>query len=184
MHSGRFEPLPISRSASAAGLDDRRVDRRTFVRALAAFGVGGLGLGAVAGRALPGSAAAGRGRVAGEPEVAPDLAWALSMVERSDLDLVEAAGDLEMVCARHRGDRRLVAVFDRMLEAALWSTAAQAPVLDVAGACAIRCLGRLGVGQLALERSDAIAAGGERPLTAAALDVARRRAAGRPPEGR
>jgi hypothetical protein len=71
-----------------------------------------------------------------------------------------------------------------MLEAALWSTAAPAPVLDVAGACAIRCLGRLGVARFAIERGDAIAAEPGRPLTAAALDVARARAAGRPAEGR
>jgi len=98
------------------------------------------------------------------------LAWALAMAEASDTELVLASGDLEMVSAQHRREVRLVPVFERLFDITLGQDLEHA---DVAGACAVRSLARLGQPQLALRRQGALA-GLLRPETHMALDTVRR----------
>ncbi len=98
------------------------------------------------------------------------LAWALAMGAASDTELVLASGDLEMVSAQHRREVRLVPVFERLLDITLGRDLEHA---DVAGACAVRSLARLGQPQLALRRQEALT-GLVRPETHMALDSVRR----------
>lgn len=189
MHSGRFQtsvdPSHGAPSARRAVLDEPVLSRRHLAGALLC-----LGAGAVAGfRFRAGPTAADDTRAGPGTEDPPtrraDLAWALSMAARSDRDLLEAAGDLEMVGVRHRDDRRLIAVFDRLLDAALGSTDVDLLVLDVAGACAVRSLGRLGADALVEARAaDLLAVLGGRPRTREAFDHAARRRGRRPSERR
>ncbi len=98
------------------------------------------------------------------------LAWALAMGAASDTELVLASGDLEMISAQHRREVRLVPVFERLLDITLGQNLEHA---DVAGACAVRSLARLGQPQLALRRQEALT-GLVRPETRMALDSVRR----------
>jgi hypothetical protein len=99
------------------------------------------------------------------------LAWALAMRDASDSELVSASGDLEMVSAKHRREKRLVPVFERLLDITLRQDLDHA---DVAGACAVRSLARLGYPNLALRRQAALT-GLLRPETQMAFDSLRRR---------
>lgn len=99
------------------------------------------------------------------------LAWALAMKDASDSELVSASGDLEMVSAKHRRELRLVPVFERLLDITLRQDLEHA---DVAGACAVRSLARLGHPSLALRRQGALT-GLLRPETQMAFDSLRRR---------
>jgi len=97
------------------------------------------------------------------------LAWALTMANASDEELVLASGDLEMVSAQHRREQRLVPLFERLLDIALGQELEHA---DVAGACAVRSLARLGRPELALRRQETVQ-GLQRPETQMALDGVR-----------
>lgn len=99
------------------------------------------------------------------------LAWALAMNAASDSELVSASGDLEMVSAEHRREIGLVPVFERLLDITLRQDLEHA---DVAGACAVRSLARLGHPNLALRRQGAIT-GALRPETQMAFDSLKQR---------
>ncbi len=102
------------------------------------------------------------------------LAWALAMGDATDAQLVLASGDLEMVSAQHRSDTRLLPVFERLLNIAL-DRDQDLEYADVAGACAIRSLARLGHPQVAMRRQEAITNRANRPETRMALDGVLRR---------
>jgi hypothetical protein len=102
------------------------------------------------------------------------LAWALAMGDATDAQLVLASGDLEMVSAQHRTEECLVPVFIRLLDVTL-DRDLDLEHADVAGACAVRSLARLGHPQAALRRQGAITSNASRPETHLALDGVRRR---------
>ncbi|MHC4079551.1 MAG: hypothetical protein ACYST0_14050 [Planctomycetota bacterium] len=187
MHEGRFPARYVSggaRSAqrSAAGpqlLDDLAITassqtRRAWLLGLGAF----LCTSAVAAVTVMGNRKPANAKGTAEPNAGPKagpkadppqrgtLAWALALDDASDEQLVLASGDLEMVSARHRSEVGLVPVFERLLDITLRQDLEHA---DVAGACAVRSLARLGYPQLALRRQ-AATDGRDRPETRTALD--------------
>lgn len=186
MHTGRF-PTALPANAVSLPAPTGPVDagptstRRDWLRSLALVG-GSLAAGTWLGPWLGADAAAGPdepalspSRPQPTPERATDLDWALSMVERSDDELLHLAGELEMVAARHRDARGLIAVFDRMLDLSLADLGAKPEQLDIAGACAMRSLQRLGAGSLVTGRADEILERRDRPLSLAAFELVERR---------
>jgi hypothetical protein len=141
--------LPQLDGTSAPPPRGGRVSRRRFLA---------LGLwftaGSTAGLTAHGMLASRGSAAAVTPDAAPpahgSLDWAWSMLHASDEELLQAAGDLERVSARHRGESELVPVFERLLDLALRTPGAEA---DSAAACAGRSLLRHGEGALMLERS-------------------------------
>lgn len=100
------------------------------------------------------------------------LDWAWTMLDAPDEELLQAAGDLERVSARHRGEDGLIPIFERLLDVALRTPGAAS---DLAGACAARSLLRHGQALLVDERSFDIEARPELTETSRTLDRVRRR---------
>ena len=90
------------------------------------------------------------------PAAAAALApqWAVALQYATDVELIAAAGDLEMVSSRFRSDRRLVPCFVRLLDIVLGGSHSDG---DAAGACAVRSLHRLGRADLVQAQRSAVA---------------------------
>ena len=142
---GRWRPEDLDPDAPP------RRSRRDWLLAAA-----GLLAGLCASPWLPwprGGAAAGRESnaapaAAGRTAPRGTLEWALGATAWPAAELLAAAGDLERVATRYRSECHLVAVFERLLDVALQSQAEEA---GMAGACALRSLGRLGRADLVRE---------------------------------
>lgn len=76
-----------------------------------------------------------------KPVLAGTVEWALWVQFAPEAEFLTKAGEIERVRLSSQGNRRLVPVFERLLETALRSHEATA---DPAGAIAVRCLNRLG----------------------------------------
>jgi hypothetical protein len=131
-----------------------RVSRRRFL-ALGLWFTAGSTAGLTAHGMLGRSGEAAAATPASAPPAHGSLDWAWSMLHASDEELLQAAGDLERVSARHRGESELVPVFERLLDLALRTPGSEA---DAAAACAGRSLLRHGEGALVIERDFDIAA--------------------------
>lgn len=79
--------------------------------------------------------------------------WAVALQYATVDELISAAGDLEMVSSRFRSDHRLVPCFVRLLDVVLGG---RHPDGDVAGACAVRSLHRLGRADLVRAQRSAL----------------------------
>jgi hypothetical protein len=161
-HTNEFEPRSVPRAA----LVEPTLDRRRWLLLIGASLAAGTGswmarpvLGSSAAPAPIADAADGADASYGT------LEWALALERQPDHVLLQAAGDLERVSMRFP-DARLVPRFVRLLEVVLTSAA---PEADVAGACAVRSLDRLGRLDLALRARARIAVHPALPETAAAL---------------
>jgi hypothetical protein len=97
--------------------------------------------------------------------------WALWIQRAPDDQLLAAAGELERVRMRTRGDPRLVPAFVRLFEVALASGDATA---DQAGGIAVRCLHRLGATHLLRSSGPRVRERTDRPLMSEELDRALR----------
>lgn len=172
MHKGHFPAryVPGGRLGPRL-LDELPTKERTYSRRAWLVGLGALVCtGAVAGFSVFRKQSR-RVVAATRPPRRGTLAWAFAMGDASDSELVSASGDLEMVSARYRREVRLVPVFERLLDITLRQDLEHA---DIAGACAVRSLARLGYPNLALKRQGATT-GLLRPETEMAFDSLRRR---------
>ena len=154
MHSGKFPTAPSSPSAQAyvpgtwstAELEPQAAQstRRQWM-------VGVFGL--VAGASITwGVGAATGGAVEAKTDTSSETAlpetpasalpeWALKLETAPAEDLLRWAGDLEKLSRMHRMETRLVPTFERLLDTVLTS---EGQYVDMAGACAVRGLDRLG----------------------------------------
>ncbi|MBK8974417.1 MAG: hypothetical protein IPM29_00680 [Planctomycetes bacterium] len=138
------------------------VSRRTLLTALGAFVAGAIAGSTSAwfgARAATGSTKSGGTAPAptapvdagASPPPRGTLAWVRALHDADDDELIAAAGDLERARARYRSEPALfVPLFERILVTARERTG---PVADMAAACALRSLGRLGRHARAIELS-------------------------------
>jgi hypothetical protein len=171
--------LPQLDGTSAPAPRQGRTSRRRFLALGLWFTAGstaGLTAHGMLGRSGGAAAAASEPTAPGHGS----LDWAWSMLHASDEDLLQAAGDLERVSARHRSDSELVPVFERLLDLALRTPGAEA---DAAAACAGRSLLRHGEGAFVAERSFDIAARPELTETKRTLERVMRRLGSAPANG-
>lgn len=129
----------------ALEVDSARADRRAFI-----VGLSGLIAGTVGGSLLAGWGTGGVDSGAGRSSevLASDESneeglpsWASEMKSMDDETLLLMAGEFERRSARHRKDSEAAPGFERLLSLALSSRRREA---DMAAACAIRSLQRLG----------------------------------------
>jgi len=179
MYQGRFptelphDPPPYRRRyAAVEHLDPTAQGRRRVVLGLGVFVFGSLAGGAIARWVSGGTGAVdASGRADGDPRepetpgsAATDskdapaprgsIEWALGLLDVPDEELLAAAGDLERVSAKHRREPSLVPCFRRLLDVSL---RCRLPEADMAAACAIRSLQRLGRPDLVRDRGSDIA---------------------------